>query len=159
MQAQNIYGATMATTSGLLTATGTETVYDTTVAISYSIAGKAYSKATVADGATPTTDGNSVALPAIVAGTGACVVWALNSSGTVTLFQSDAKTLDSSNNFEYAPQFPGVNMDNYCPFAYMIVKNAAGSSDFTVGTSNWDQTGATLAIQNVHQLPVRPQTS
>jgi hypothetical protein len=159
MQAQNVYGATMATTSGLLTATGAETVHDTTVTISYSIAGKAYSKAAITDGTTPTSDGNGDALPAISAGTGVSVVWALDASGSVTLFQGDAKSLDAAGNFEVAPPFPGVNMDNYCPFAYMIIKNAAGSADFTVGTSNWNATGATVSIQDVHQLPARPQTS
>lgn len=158
-QANDLRGSTMATTSGLLTAAGAETVYDTTVAISFSIGGKAYSKAAVTDGATPTTDGNSAALDTLAASEGCVVVWALNASGTVGIFQSDVNSLDSSDEFNVIPNFPDVDTETWCPFAYMVLENGSTGSTFTIGSSNWNATGMTVTIVNVHTLPLRPSNS
>lgn len=164
MQFDPIYNR--ATTSGLLTATGAETVHDTTVTIAFSIEGKAYTKTAITDGATPTTD--AVTAAAFVALTGAgssaggqgcAFVWCLNSSGTVKVVQGPVTTLDSSGNFvPGAPQFPGIPSD-LTPFAYSISKHYGVSTTFTFGTDNWNKSGHTHAIQNVHTLPRRPQAS
>lgn len=152
--------STRATTSGLLTCTGAETVYDTTVAISFSIGGKAYSKDAVTDGATPTADGNGTTLSTLTASKGCVLVWALNAAGTVTLFQSDVVDLDASNNFvERYPEFPNVDLSTYCPFAYQVLKAASTAGTITIGSSNWNATGFTNVIVNVHELPDRPQVS
>lgn len=150
---------TRATNTGLLTATGAETVYDTTVAIDYSIGGKAYRKATVADGTTPTTDGDGAALSTLAASKGCVMVWCLNAAGTVSVFQSDVNDLDASDAFEVVPNFPVVDLDTYCPFAYQVITNGSTGSTFTFGSSNWNATGITVAIQNVLTLPRRPQES
>lgn len=158
-QASDLFGSTMATTSGLLTATGAETVYDTTVTISYSIRGKAYSKTAITDGATPTTDGDSAALTTLTASQGCCMLWCLNAAGTVGVFQGAIRTLDSANDFVIAPDFPDVDLDTWCPFAYQILKAASTAGTITFGSSNWNATGFTNVIQNIHTLPLRPQES
>jgi hypothetical protein len=150
---------TEASTSGLLTATGAETVYDTTVAISFTIDGKRYSKAAVTDGATPTTDGNSAALSTLTANQGCVMVWCLNSSGTVGVFQGDTEELDSAGNFVVAPSFPYVNLKTWCPFAYQVLKAGSTAGTITFGSSNWNATGFTNSIKNVSTLPARPQES
>lgn len=155
MQANRVYGGTMATTSGLLTATGAETVYDTTVAISYSINGKAYSKAAVADGATPTTDGNGDTLTALTANQGCLLLWCLNAAGTVVVFQSEVQALDAAGNFIVEPAFPTVDLSTYCPFAYQTLKAASTAGTITIGSSNWNATGFTNTIQNILTIPTR----
>ena len=159
MPANNLTGATMCTTSGLLTATGAETVYDTTVAISYAISGKAYSKAAVTDGTTPTTDGDGGALSTLTASQGCVMLWCLNSAGTVGVFQSDVNALDSSNNFKVTPNLPDFDDEVWCPFAYQVLKAASTAGTITFGTSNWNATGFTQTIQNIHTLPLRPQSA
>lgn len=150
---------TQTTNSGLLTATGAETVYDTTAAINYTIAGKAYVKATVADGATPTTNALGAALSTLTANRGCVMVWVLNAAGTVGVFQSAIKVLDAAGAFQVAADFPSIDFDTYCPFAYQVLKAGATAGTITFGSSNWNATGFTNVIQNVHRLPSRPQVS
>jgi len=147
------YGGNICTNTGLLTATGAATTYDTTVAIDYCINGKAYRKATVAAGVTPTTDGNTgAAHVGLTAGKNSVWVLALNAAGDVAAFQG---SVESSG----APQFPMLP-NTHTAFAYINV--TAGST--TVGTwtfsgSNWNATGITRSIQNVLMLPNKPQAS
>ncbi len=158
------------TTNSLLTATGAETVHDTTVLLNFSIGGKAYTKSgTNADQTTPTTDYNtSAAFPALVGGAsvagvgghGCAVVWAYNSSGAVKCMMGPHQELDMAGNFIVAPDFPAVP-DDVCPFAYQILKagNTASATAIVFGTANWNATGFTNAIVNVLVLPARPQIS
>ena len=69
------------TTSGLLTATGGETVYDTTVTICFCVDGKAKTKTAVTDGATPTLDYNTGAAFLPITG-----VSGVSGQGTVVVF-------------------------------------------------------------------------
>lgn len=153
-------GANFATTSGLLTATGPETVHDTTVAISYCINGKAYSKAAITDGATPTTDFNtSAAFTALTADKGCVFVWGLNSAGAVKVVQGPIENMDGDTDlFKVSPQFPDIP-DTITPFAYQVITLDGTASSWTFGSSNWNATGVTSAIQNVMVLPDRPQES
>lgn len=153
-------GVTMAHSNSLLTATGAETVHDTTVRLDFSIRGKMYSKSgTNADQATPTTDYNTgAAFPTLGASQGAAVVWAYNSSGTVKCMMGSVETLDSAGTFLNPSQFPAVP-DDVCPFAYQILKVSSTGSGIVFGTSNWNATGFTNAIVNISVLPDRPQTS
>ena len=157
--ANQINGGTAAFDSGLLTATGAETVYDTTVIIPFALNGKLFRKAAVTDGATPTTAGDGSALSTLTASQGCVMVWCLNSAGTVGVFQSDVKTLDGANAFVTVPSFPTINLDTWCPFAYQVLKAASTAGTITFGSSNWNATGFTNAIVNVHTLPPRPQDS
>ena len=150
---------TMATNSGLLTGTGAESVYDTTVIIEFAINGKAYRKATVADGDTPDLDGNTAAAMTLVANYGTVVVWGLNSSGTVSCYKGSTEALDASGAFINAPQFPSIPND-ICPFAYTVLKGGSTlSGTWTFGSSNWNATGLTVAHVNLMTLPSRPQTT
>lgn len=157
MEALARTGNTAAFTSGLLTATGAEKVYDTTAAISYCIDGVLYSKATVTDGVTPTTDANTgAAFVALSEDQGCTFLWLLNAAGTVAVAQGPVRDLDpDSGAFEAGPpQLPAVP-DGYCPFAYQIVKYT-GSSTWLFGTGNWNASGVTDAIKNISTLPSRP---
>ena len=161
----NLRGATFCTTNSLLTATGAETVHDSTVLLNFCINGKAYTKSgTNADQTTPTTDYNTgSAFPGLVGvasggGQGAVVVWAYNSSGTVKCMMGPIETLDAAGNFAIAPQFPTIPSD-VCPFAYQVCKNYGQATTFTFGSSNWNASGASQAIVNVLALPSRPQVS
>lgn len=158
----NLAGATFCTTSGLLTGTGAETVYDTTVAITFCINGRAYVKATVADGVTPTTDGNTSAAFNAVLPDQACVfVWGLNSSGTVSLYQGPIVNVDGSTDvIEAACQFPNIPA-GICPFAYTLYQTAGTSAaaGLKPGTDNWNATGLTATHRNLLTLPSRPVAS
>lgn len=143
-------GMTMATTSGLLTGTGAETVYDTTAVINFAIDGKGYQKAAVTDGATPTTDGNTgSAFTAVGADKICCFVWGLNASGTVSLYQGDIDDVDGDTDVaKTLPNWPSIP-NSICPFAYTIVQTTGAASDFTIGTSNWNATGVTATHTNL----------
>ena len=159
MDQASLYGLTRATTSGLLTATGAETVYDTTVAIAFAIGGKAYSKAAITSGVTPLVDGNGTTLTTLTANQGCVLVWCLNAAGTVSVFQGSIEDLDSAGNFINASDFPTIDLLTYCPFAYQVLKAGSTAGTITIGSSNWNATGFTNVIVNVHALPARPQTS
>lgn len=160
MESFALAGVNQCHSSGLLTATGAETVYDTTVQIDFSINGIMYSKATVADGATPTTDlVDSAAFTALAASRGCVFLWCLNASGTVGIAQGEIVTLDASNNFVDLPEFPLVDTGTWVPFAYQVIKNGSTGSAWTIGTSNWNATGITSSIKNLNLLPSRPQAS
>lgn len=157
---------------------GAVTTYSTTAALDYMIRGKSYTKATVTNGTTPTTDvvtgkafvalvgGNSVAN---VPGQGCVFLWMIDTSGNVKVAQglvspgySQGWPLDMQNNFCEpfgAPQFPPVP-EGYCPFAYQIVKaGATAGLSWIFGTNNWNATGITVSDQNIGILPDRPQVS
>lgn len=146
------------TTSGLLTATGAETVHDTTVTIAFSVNGKATTKTAITDGATPTTDAvTGAAFEAFGPSEGCVFVWALTAGGTVKVAQGTVESWDGTA-FTVAPKFPNVP-DTMTPFAYQVVKASSTASAWTIGTSNWNATGVTNAIVNVHELPDRPQVA
>lgn len=168
MHANKLVGANFCTTSGLLTATGAETVYDTTVTINYVLNGKIDTRTAVTDGTTPTTDyvtgdafpvlvgGNSVAG---AYGEGCVVLWGLIAGDTVKCIMGEHQPLDADGNFKIAPQFPDYP-DTFVPFAYQVLKaGATAAVNITFGTSNWNATGFTNAIVNVAVLPDRPQVS
>jgi hypothetical protein len=161
-EAHEIRGGNFCTSSGLLTATGAETVYDTTVAIWFCINGKSYVKATVADGATPTTDAiTGAAFNAILPDKGCIFVWTLNAAGTVGLAQGPIESMDgTTDEFLISPSFPGL-LDTLTPFAYTVYSTdgTSSASGLRPGTDNWNATGLTVAHQNIMTLPTRPQES
>lgn len=160
MQANELKGANFCTTSGLLTATGAETVHDTTVTISFCIDGEAYTKTAITDGATPTTDGNTgAAFVGLSANQGSVFVWGLNASGTVSVRQGSVEDLDAAGDFIVAPQFPAIP-DSVVPFAYQVIEAGSTlSGTFDFGVDNWNMTGLTSTISNVMTLPSRPKTA
>lgn len=162
MLASELKGITQAFASGLLTAAGAESVYDTTVAIQFSINGEmGTARTTVNGGTTPLLDGDGVALATLVgtatAGQGCAMVWCLKADATVVVFQGPIRALDAAGVFDIAPDFPTIDESVYCPFAFQILKHTADASTITFGTSNWNATGFTNTITNVSVLPARPQ--
>lgn len=147
-------------TSGALTGTGAETVYDTTVTIVFTVDGKLKSKTAVTDGATPTTDGNtSAAFTAVGPDKVSVFVWGLNASGTVSLYQGSIESVDGDTDVaKIYPQFPAIPND-ITPFAYTIYQTtgASAAAGLTPGTSNWNATGLTATHVNISTLPTRPQ--
>lgn len=157
MEKVMLRGQNFCTTSGLLTATGAETVHDTTVTINYVLGGKIATKTAITDGATPTTDyvsGDAITLTASKART---VVWGLISGGTVKVIAGPIVDWDGTA-FNVPPDFPSIP-DTFVPFAYQILKASSAAGTITFGSSNWNATGFTNSIVNVAVLPDRPQTS
>jgi hypothetical protein len=150
----------MCFTSGALTGTGAETVYDTTVTIVYSIDGRIKAKTAVTDGVTPTTDGNTgAAFVPVLPDQVSVFVWALNAGGTVSLYQGSVEGVDGDTDVAKAyPQFPAVP-DSVTPFAYTIYQTtgASSASGLRPGTSNWNAAGLTATHVNISALPTRPQ--
>jgi hypothetical protein len=145
-------------TSGALTATGAETVYDTTVTITGSLDGKIITKTAVTDGATPTTDAvTGSAFTTLTANKGSVMVWCVNSSGTVKVLQGSVEDMSGGSVLQ-PPQCPNIP-DTLLPFAYQVLKASSTAGTITFGTSNWSATGFTNAIVNVSVLPNRPQVS
>lgn len=159
MLKEELFGGNFCTTSGLLTATGAVTTYDTTVTINYVIGGKIATKTAVTTGTTPTTDGvTGSAFTQLTASKGCVMVWCLIAGGTVKVVQGPVMNLDASGNFIDAPAFPTIP-DTMVPFAYQVLKASSAAGTITFGSSNWNATGFTNAIVNVAVLPSRPQIS
>jgi hypothetical protein len=158
-------GLTACFTSGLLTATGAVTTYDTTVTINFSIDGKMEQRAAVTTGTTPTTDYNTgVAFPALVGGAsvantpgyGCIVLWGLITGASVRCVMGPHQRLDMLGKFVTAPQYPAIPA-GFVPFAVMELKaGATGSATALVfGTANWNAAGFTNTITNISTLPSR----
>ena len=154
----NLRGLTAAFTNSLLTATGAETVHDTTVLLTFCIDGKLYSKSgTNADQVTPTTDySTGLAFKTLTANQGCIMVWAYTSGGVVKCIQGDIVALDAGA-FVIAPEFPANMPNDVCAFAYQVLKAGATAGTVTFGTSNWNATGFTNVIEDVAALPNSPQ--
>lgn len=146
---------------GLTGISGAATTYSTSATtMPFSILSKAFSKATVAGGASPTTGAVSAVAITLTANFGRVVVWGLNAAGTVQVIEGARQALDTSGNFIIAPQFPALP-DTFCPAAYHIMQaGATAVGTFTFGSSNWNATGMTHTVVNCALgLPTRPQTS
>jgi hypothetical protein len=155
-------GGNFALSSAALTATGAETYFDTTVTLSTVFDGKFGTPLTaVTNGVTPTTDGNTGEAITLVANQARAVVWAVNSSGgsDVTNIRVFAGPVVSQSGGAYVnalPQLPAIP-DAYCPFAVQYLEAASTAvGTVTFGTTNWNATGFTNTIHNVHKLPSRP---
>lgn len=154
---QDLYGQNFCTTSGLLTATGGVTTYDTTVTINYVLNGKIATKTAITAGTTPTTGYVSAAAITLTASKARTVVWGLISGGTVKVIEGPIVDWDGVA-FLLPPPFPAIP-DDFVPFAYQILKASSAAGTLTFGSSNWNATGFTNAIVNVAVLPSRPQIS
>jgi hypothetical protein len=158
MDMKTLYGMNCCLSSGLLTATGAETVHDTTVTIDYVLDGVIASKTAITDGVTPTTDYVSGSSITLTANKSRVVVWGLISGGTVKVIAGDIVDWDGTA-YNNAPPTPDVP-DTFVPFAVQLLKGGSTvSGTWTFGTSNWNATGITSSIQNVMVLKARPRTA
>ena len=161
IQASSIFGATVCTETGVLSATaGANSTYVTANAVNGSILGKFVTElAAQTDTATETTDFAGNAFTAINASEGGVFVWSLNAAGAVKIHQGPVEKLFTEDgSFRIAPVFPGVDREVYMPFGYVIVQIDSTGSAWTFGASNWNATGITATFVNVSTLPLRPQT-
>jgi hypothetical protein len=167
MQAQQLIGGNFCLAkAGLTGLSGAATTFTIAAAILYSIYGKALSKATVAGGATPTTDGVTGNAITLAAGKGTVVVWCLDAAGNVRTVQGSVETVAQDGNFQFAPpQFPTIP-DTLTAFAYSIHKaNPANhvtpfaGGTWTFGVSNWNVAGTVHTVADLIALPNRPQTA
>lgn len=125
----------------------------------YSLLGKAYTKAQVSGGATPTTDVNTgaVFLP-VKTGKSCLFVWGFDSSGNPKVAQGKIVSTTDVTNGAAALEFPEIP-DTMCPFAYHSIAHA-NATDFQFGTSNWNATGVTVGtVVNVVMLGASPLTA
>lgn len=168
MDMQQLVPLTLALGKVTLAAGTTSTLSNTGTTI-YAIEGKAYTKAAMANAATPTTDwatGNAF-LP-VTANNGSIFMVGFDSTGALRAIQGTITPLDSSGAFRQAPQFGGfgpagsgsTNSD-FCPVGYIVVKAGATASAWTFGTSNFagPPTGITFTFVDVIGWPDRPQIS
>ena len=165
-------------------AAGTTTTISTTGTTVYAIRGKAYSKAAITNGATPTTDwaiGNafipipiplsSPNLPGVpngAAGYASIYMVGLDSGGSVRVIQGSIVALDASGAFLTGLTFGGLGPsgssttnNDFCPIGYIIVKlGSTAVATWTFGTNNLSGvTGATYVFQDIIGIPNRAQTS
>lgn len=140
-------------------AAGTTTTFSFTAnPLEYAIKGLGYSKATVTNGTTPTTDYNTgVAFVGITANQGTVFVFGYDAAGTVRAVQGQVAALDVAGSFINPPQFPAIS-DLICPFGILLVRGGATLvGTWTLGASNLSSvTGMTYAFKDVVGLPDRP---
>lgn len=139
---------------------GTTSTLSSTGAIQYAIAGKAYSRAALANTAPPTTDANTgLAFVPVITNTGCVFLVGVNAAGALRVVQGGLQALDVIGNFLVSPQF-GAMPDDFCPIAYQVIKagSTASASGWVFGVGNQAAvTGITYAIQDVIGIPGRPQ--
>lgn len=143
-------------------AAGTTSTLSSTGTLAYAIKGKAYSRAALANTATPTTDATTgAAFVPIVTNYGAVIVIGFNAAGALIAAQGPVQALDASGNFIVAPQFPAIP-DTMCPIGYEVIKagSTASAAGWVFGTSNQaGVTGITYTLVDVVTLTDRPQVS
>jgi hypothetical protein len=159
MQSSRIFGLAMCLVkAGLTGISGAATSFSTAVAITYSSAGKALSRAAIAGGVTPTVDFVTGLAITLLANQGTVVVWCLDAAGTVRCVRGSLERMQDGVFLTGYPNFPMIPLDKLTPFAYSVHKADANTvGTFTFGVSNWNATGLTHAVTDVITLPSRPQ--
>lgn len=165
MDTFNPFGAITISLANAGAVAGTTNTFTTTAATVPIIKGKFGTALGVLTNSTttPTTDANTAAaFPAITANNCAAVVFGTNAAGTLSAVQGPiiptvAGVTTTVGAFILAPQFPPIP-DDFCPFAYTIVRVSPTGATFTLGTTSWAASGISCAtFANVAQLPPRPQ--
>jgi len=161
---QDVAGITMGLGNTLLSAiSGAATTTFTAAAVPYAINGKAGTTTVQTTAAFPATDiQTGVAYAGLQkANTGTVVLVGVQLGATVYVAaQGSVESLDAGGNFINVPKFPSVP-DNFCPLGYLVIKAGATfvAATFVPGTTNWNTTGITIAVQNIVALPDRPQVA
>lgn len=170
MDQQSSIPATMCLSKVTLAA-GTTTTLSTTGTTTYAIRGKAYTKAAITNGATPTTDwATGAAFVPVLANQGSVYAIGFDTGGNLKCVQGTVTALDNTGAFITAPQFGGLgpsgsgSTDNdFCAIGYLVIKagsTASATSGWTFGSSNMSSvTGITYTFVDVITLPDRPQVA
>lgn len=151
---------------------GTTTTLSNTGTTTFAIRGKAYTKAAMANAATPTLDWSTgIAFLPVLANFGSIFTVGFDSTGALRVIQGTLAALDgavaASAKFITAPQFGGFGPagsgstnNDFCPVGYIIIKCG---SDFVAGTWTFGVnnlsavTGVAYTFVDVITLPDRPQ--
>lgn len=142
-------------------AAGTTTTLTIGTTTPYAIKGKAFSKASASNQATPTTDAvTGAAFVAVPINFGCVFVIGLDATGAIRVAQGKIEALDAGQGFVKAPQFPGVP-DTVCPIGYLVTKVGPTGAAWTFGSSNLagPPSGVTHTFVDCVTLPDRPQVS
>lgn len=141
---------------------GTTTTYSITAnPLLFTVNGKMVTKATVTNGATPTTDGvTGLAYTAVPVSGVSVFVFGYDASGGIKVCQGGVESLDAGGNVIKAPALPSLP-DTITPFAYLVTKVGSTGAAWTMGASNLagPPTGVTHTYVDVAVMPDRPQVS
>lgn len=150
-----VHGAGATAGAALTGLSGAATTYSTS-AINFAISGIAYTKAAVAGGASPTTDGNTSAAITLTASKARSIVWAVNSAGTVSVYAGSIVDWNGTGDVKALP-FPPIPT-GVAPFAvHALMGGSTVSGTWTFGSSNWNATGITVGtVRNLAQLSSNP---
>lgn len=155
------FGALNMTLNKAGAAVGTTTTHSFTAnPLLFTVNGKMYTKATVTNGATPTTDGvTGLAFTAIPVNGISVFAWCYDAGGNTKVVQGSVESMDIAGNALKAPNLP-VLPDTMTPFAYLVTKVGSTGAAWTMGTSNLaTTTGVTQTFVDVAVLPDRPQVA
>lgn len=147
-------------------AAGTTTTLTVGTTTAYAIKGKAYSKSSVSNTATPTTDAaTGSAFTAVAVGYGCVFVICVDTAGAIKVVQGSQQVLNGATDgasalFITAPQFPVVP-DTLCPLGYLVTKVGTSGSAWTFGSSNLAGPPSNVlhTFVDVVTLPDRPQVA
>lgn len=152
-------------------AAGTGSSLSNTGTTVYAIEGKAFSKAAMANVATPTLDWSTgLAFLPVPANYGSIYLIGFDSGANLRAIQGTVVPLDNLGAFINAPQFGGTGPagsgstnNDFCPIGYLVIKAGATASSapgWVFGTSNMSAvTGITYTFVDVIGMPDRPQIS
>lgn len=148
--------ATATAGAALTGLSGAATTYSSSV-FGFILKGRAYQKALVSGGTTPTTDGSTAAAMTLTANKARAFVWGVNSGGTVSVYAGPIVDYVDTTAGAVACPLPAIP-STVCPFAVHTVQaGATTSGTWTFGSSDWNATGITVGtVQNLGQLPVAP---
>jgi hypothetical protein len=165
INARDLHGSTMNHLSAGV-ALGTTSTITTTAATNAAIGGKfttAYGVAANTAITSPTVDYTTLAAFATIPATPSATVIVLGVTGAGllraaqgTIVPTATGTGSTAGAFINAPQFPALP-DDFCPIAYVLVRNSPNASAFTAFTSSWTATGITTSVTQIANLPDRPQ--
>lgn len=160
MDIQSFPPVTMCFSKATLAA-GTTSTLVTTGTTNYAIRSKAYSKAALANTATPTVDyaTGKPFLP-VLPNSGCSYLIGFDPGGNVRTVQGSIVPLDTGGNFSNAPTFGGPPND-FCPIGYMTIKSGATgpAAGWVFGTSANVTAGVVQTFQDLATIPDRPQVS
>lgn len=155
-------------------AAGTTTTLSNTGTTVFAIRSKAYSKAAMANAATPTTDwATGAAFIPVLVNQGSVYMVGFDSGGALRVIQGSVTALDgalaATAKFITAPTFgalgpsgSGTNSGDFCPVGYIIIKCGSDfvAGSWIFGTNNLSAvTGVNYTFVDVIGEPDRPQVS
>ena len=146
-QAAGLYGVFATATAGaaLTGLSGAATTYSSSL-FGFALAGRAYAKAAVAGGATPTTDGAAGTAMTLVANQAAAFVWAVNAAGTVLVFKGPTVSWTDTTASSTACPLPVIPASVTQFAAHTVQAGSTTSGTWTFGSSNWNATGIVLPV-------------